>query len=173
MSMDWLGDINWFAVHTKRFRETVAAGSLGALGLEAFLPMIKVEADAQGPVKIGVKPLFPSYLFARFSPKTFLESVESARGVLGVVKSGCFPVAVEEPVVRELKSRVEVDGLIRLQRRELKPGDRVSIQRGPFAGLMGRVEVELDDRKRVAILLEALWQARVVLETRWVEVEAA
>jgi hypothetical protein len=38
---------------------------------------------------------------------------------------------------------------------------------------MGRVERELDDRRRVAIFLETLLNARVLIETRWVEAEAA
>jgi transcriptional antiterminator RfaH len=166
-------DMDWFVVHTKRFRETVAAASLDALGLEVFLPMVKVEDDGQLVIKLNSKPLFPAYFFARFSTAISLDSVHSARGVLYVVKSGSFPVAVEESVITELKNRVEADGLIRLQPRELKPGDRVAIQHGPFAGMMGRVEAELDDRKRVAILLETLWQARLVSKKRWVELEAA
>jgi transcription antitermination factor NusG len=166
-------DMNWFAVHTKRFRETAAAASLVALGFEVFLPMVKVENCEQLAIKRNSKPLFPAYSFAKFSPTTSLDSVESVRGVLYVVKSSGCPVPVEEPVVTELRSRVEADGLIRLQARELKAGDRVSIQHGPFAGMIGRVEAELDDHKRVAILLEALWQARLVFEKRWVELEAA
>lgn len=166
-------DMNWFAVHTKRFRETVASAGLDALGLEVFLPMVKVEDCDQFVIKLAAKPLFPAYFFARFSPAMFLELVESARGVLYVVKSGGCPVVVEESVVSELKSRVETNGLIRLHQRQLKPGDRVSIQQGPFAGMIGRVETESDDHKRVAILLETLWQARAVFEKRWVEVEAA
>jgi hypothetical protein len=39
--------------------------------------------------------------------------------------------------------------------------------------MMGRVERELDDRKRVAIFLESLLNARVLIERRWIEAEAA
>jgi transcriptional antiterminator RfaH len=166
-------DVNWFAVHTKRFRETAAAASLVALGFEVFLPMVKVENCDQLVIKLNSKPLFPAYFFARFSLASSFDSIESARGVSYVVKSGGCPVPVEEPIIAELRSRAEADGLIRLQPRELKAGDRVSVQQGPFAGMIGRVEAELDDHKRVAILLEALWQARLVFEKRWVELEAA
>lgn len=171
--MDWLSDINWFAVHTKRFRETVAASSVDALGLEVFLPMVKVECLDRVVIKVGSKALFPGYFFARFRPGVCLDSVESARGVLHVIKSGIYPIPVEELVVSEIRNRVEEDGLIRLKRVELTPGDRVSIQDGPFAGMVGRIEAELDDRKRVAILLETLWNARVLIEKRCLEVEAA
>jgi transcriptional antiterminator RfaH len=171
--MDWRCDINWFAIHTKRFREPVAAASIAALNLETFLPMVQVECSERQFIKLDRKPLFPAYIFARFSPADSLNLVESARGALYVIKSGDCPVPVGEDIIRGIQSWVEEDGLIRLQRRELRPGDRVSVQRGPFMGMMGSVEAELDDHKRVAILLETLWNARVLIERDWLEFEAA
>jgi len=171
--LDWLRNMNWFAVHAKRFRETVAASSVAERGVEVFLPMVKVERPEREVIKVGSKPLFSGYFFARFRVEGSLESVESARGVLRVLKSGDCPIRVEEGVIAEIRDRVEADGLIRLQRDKLSPGDLVSIQEGPFAGMMGRVEAEIDDRKRVAILLEAFWNARVLIERRWVQAEAA
>ena len=157
--MDWLCDITWFAIHVKRFREALAASSVAELGLEVFLPMTKVECLEHVTIKVG-------------NPEISLGIVECARGVLHVIKSGSIPIPIDEQVIREIQNRVEADGLIRLHRPELKPGDRVAIQAGPFAGMMGRVEVELDDHKRVAILLESLWNARVLIEKRSIEVEA-
>jgi transcription antitermination factor NusG len=71
--------------------------------------------------------------------------------------------------VQEIQDRVQEDGLIRISPQNLEPGTRISIQSGPFEGMMGRVERELDDRKRVAILLETILNARVLIERRWVE----
>jgi len=170
--MDWFRDINWFAIHAKRFRERMAASCVEALGIEVFLPMVKVECLGHVVIKRSSEALFPGYLFARFSPAISLDSVQSARCVLQVVKSATWPIPVDDQIILEIQNRVETDGLIRLQRREFRPGDRVSIQEGAFAGLMGRVEAELDDRKRVAILVEALWNARVVIERQCVELEA-
>ena len=171
--MDWFCDINWFAVHTKRFRENLAAASVGALGLDVFLPLVKVECTGRAFIKVGSKALFPGYFFARFSPAISLDAIESARGVLYVIKSGSLPIAVDAHIISEIQDRVEGDGLIRLQRREFRAGDRVCIREGPFAGMVGRVEAEYDDHKRVAILLEALWTARALVEKRWLEAEAA
>jgi len=169
--MNWDSNIHWFAIRARRFREELAASSVAALGLEVFLPMIRVECLE--PIKTGSKPLFSGYFFARFSPEISLSSIECAQGVLYAIKSGPNPIPVADQVISEIQSQVQDDGLIRLQRGELKCGDRVSIQEGPFAGMMGRIEREPDDRRRVAILLETLWQARVLIETRWVQVEPA
>jgi transcriptional antiterminator RfaH len=172
-SNDLWRDINWFAVHAKPRRESFAATNISALGIGILLPRIKVERRVRGAAQQGTKPLFPGYFFARFCPQDSFESVKAARGVLQVVSSGRMPIPVYEEVVREIQDRIEEDGLIRIRSHHFVPGTRVSIQSGPFEGMMGKVERELDDRKRVAIFLETLLNARVLIERRWIEVEAA
>jgi transcriptional antiterminator RfaH len=167
------GEINWFALHTKPRREIFAAQNVAALGVESFLPRLKVERFGSDALRTIIKPLFPGYFFARFRPEDSLESVECSRGILHVVSSGRFPIPIEDQVVRDIQNRAEFDGLIRIRPRALKPGDRVFIQDGPFEGLMGRVERELDAGRRVTILLESLLHARVLIERQWLEAEAA
>jgi hypothetical protein len=75
---------------------------------------------------------------------------------------------LEPEIITSIRERVCPDGLIYLEPRKFKPGDCVKIEQGPFGGFMGRVERESDDGRRVAILLEALQQARLVVEKGWV-----
>lgn len=172
-SNDLWRDFNWFAIHAKPRREDFAATNLGALGIRILLPRVKVERLVRGAAQQRTKPLFPGYFFARFCPENSFESVKSSRGVLRVVSSGRFPIPVHDEVVQEIQERVQEDGFVRIRSQSLSPGTRVSIQSGPFEGMMGRVERELDDRKRVAILLETLLHARVLIERRWIEAAAA
>jgi len=165
--------VNWFAIHAKPRRENFAATNLSALGIGILLPRVKVERLLRGAAHPGTKPLFPGYFFARFCPENAFESVKAARGVLQVVSSGRMPIPIHERVVREIQDRVQEDGFIRIRPQRLAPGIRVTIQSGPFEGMIGRVERELDDRKRVAIFLESLFHARVLIERRWIEAEAA
>jgi transcriptional antiterminator RfaH len=166
-------DTNWFALHTKPRREDFAAKSVSALGLESFLPRLKVERLVHGATRTVIKPLFLGYFFARFRPEDSIESVKSSRGVLHVVSSGRFPIPVEDKIVCDIRNRAESDGLIRIRLQGVKPGDRVSIQHGPFQGLIGRVERELDDGRRVTILLETLLNARVLIKRQWLDAAAA
>jgi transcriptional antiterminator RfaH len=172
-SSDLWRDINWFAIHAKPRRENFAATNLGALGIQILLPRVKVEHLVGGAAQQGTKPLFPGYFFARFCPESSFESVKCSRGVLRVVSSGRLPIPVQEEVVREIQDRLQKDGLIRIRPRHMEPGTRISIQSGPFEGMIGRVEHELNDRKRIAILLETLLHVRVLIERRWIEAEAA
>jgi transcriptional antiterminator RfaH len=163
---------SWFAVQTKPHQENVAATRVAKLDLEVFLPRIKEQAvrDVAG---MATKPLFPCYFFTRFCPLEAIEAVRYTHGVLRVISSGRSPIPVKDEVVREIQDRVEEDGLIRIRPQGLMPGTWVSIQEGPFEGLMGRVERELDDRNRVAILFETLLHARLLIERRWIRAAAA
>ncbi len=168
----WSG-IRWFALHTKPRREKFAVTNVSTLGIESFLPRLKAEGLVDGVARTTIKPLFPGYFFARFRPEDSLESVERSRGILHVVSSGRFPIPVEDEIVRDIQIRAGEDGLIRISRQDFKSGDRISIQAGPLEGMMGRVERELHDGKRVAILLETLWHSRVLIERRWLDAAAA
>jgi transcriptional antiterminator RfaH len=170
--VDLWRDPNWFAIQTKTRRENFAATNISALGIRILLPLVKGESLARSTHRAATKPLFPGYLFARFCPEHFCELVKCSRGVLRVVSSGKFPIPVHDEVVQEIRDRADDDGLIRIRPNGLKPGDRISIQEGPFEGLMGRVERELDGGKRVAILLETLLHARVLIERKWINAAA-
>ena len=172
----WLNfwtDTHWFAIHSKPRQESLAATNVSVLGIGVLLPKVKIERFGSKTLRPGNRPLFPGYFFARFCPEDCLESVKCSRGVLQVVSSGRFPIPVQDEVVQEIKDGIQEDGFVRICQQNLAPGTRVAIQSGPFEGMMGRVERELDDRKRVAIFLEALLDARVLIERRWVEARAA
>lgn len=172
-SIDFWREVNWFAIHAKPRRESFAAANICTLGLEILFPRIKVEHLLRGFAQQMIKPLFPGYFFTMFCPENSLESVKAAPGVLRVVSSGRMPISVPDKVIREIQDRVQEDGFVRIRTHALAPGSLVRIHSGPFEGMMGRVERELDDQKRVAILLESLLNARVLIERRWVEEAAA
>jgi transcriptional antiterminator RfaH len=171
--VDLWRDVNWFAIHAKPRRESFAVTNICALGLAILFPRIKVERLERGSAHQIIKPLFPGYFFTRFSPENSLEWIKATHGVLRVVSSGRMPIPVPAAIVQEIQDRVEEDGFIRIRPDVLTPGTLVTIQSGPFEGMMGRVERELDDRKRVAIFLETLFNARVLIERRWLEAAAA
>jgi transcriptional antiterminator RfaH len=171
-SIDLWREVNWFAIHAKPRRENFAATNIAALGIGILLPLVKVDRLVSGAVQPRTKPLFPGYFFARFCPEALFELVKCARGVLQVVSSGRIPIPVHEKVVQEIQDRIQEDGFIRIRQQGLESGARVTIQSGPFEGMMGRVVQEMDDQRRVAIFLEGLLHARVLIEKRWIQVEA-
>jgi len=158
---------NWFAIQAKPYRETLAAASVAKLDIEVFLPRLKQEQLVCGIARLLTRPLFRGYFFAKFSPLLLQEAVRYARGVLRIVGTSRFPIPLDEEVILAIRARIEDDGFIRLKSPLFKPGDRVCVEDGPWQGTIGRFEQELNDGKRVAILLEAIHHARLLIEKRW------
>jgi transcriptional antiterminator RfaH len=165
--MDLWRETNWYAIHTKPSREEVAATYIERLGLEVFWPKMKQEKDVWGTPRMVIRPLFPGYLFARFSPAAHLHSIRYARGVRRVVSAGDVPLPVDQEIIAAIQSRMGDDGCVTIGPTPLKPGDQVIIQEGPLRGLMGVFERELSDHERVMILLQTIeYQARILIEKR-------
>jgi transcriptional antiterminator RfaH len=165
--MDWVNDLNWFAVQTKPHHEQLAAAHVAKLDLEIFLPKIKREELVCGVRREVVRALFPGYLFAKFSLNISFDAVRYSSGVVRVVGTSRFPVPIEPAMIAALRCRVQGDGFVLLERRRFHSGDAVVVEKGPFAGWIGKLEREWDDGRRVLVLLEAIQQARLVIEERW------
>lgn len=156
----------WFAVQCKPGQEQVAEWTLSTLDLETFLPRQRRERRLRSTWCDEVRPLFPGYLFARFCPALHLHAVRYSRGVCRVVGAGEEPWPVEDDIVAEIRSRESEDGFVRLAEPTWQSGQPVSLQEGPLQGWTGVFDRELDDRRRVVILLDAIQQARAVVEKR-------
>jgi transcriptional antiterminator RfaH len=171
--MDLWQQTNWYAIQTKPARENFAVGNVVAAGVECLLPKVKRERSTRDGWQSVVKPLFPSYFFARFCPALCLDLVRCTRGVLRVLSSGRFPIPLDEEAIREIQARITDDGYIRFKATPLEPGAQVIIEGGPFQGLVGTVEREWDDAKRVTLFLAAIEHARVLVEKRWLSAPIA
>ncbi len=157
--------LHWFAVQSKPRGEEVASHTLLSLGLEVFLPKVRrprTEAGHRG----APHPLFPGYLFARLCPQRHLHAVRYSRGVLRVLGGREHPVPVDEDVIDACRRRQDADGYVLLEEPGFRPGDRLKIESGPFAGFEGVFVRTLDESSRVMILLEAMQQAQLILERR-------
>ena len=77
------------------------------------------------------------------------------RGVQAPVRVGDQLATVDDAVVVFLRGRMDGDGLIRVGE-PLRPGERVIIENGPFAALLGVVERVFPERERVLVLLAAI-----------------
>lgn len=164
---------SWFAVQSNARQESLAAARIAKLHLQVFLPQIREEYLVSGGVRRATKALFPGYFFTRFCPCESLEAVRYAPGVLRVVGSRQFPIPVAPDAIAAIQEQIQTDGFIRLRPREFKPGDKVTIEQGPFQGWIGEVQRQQNGGKRVMILLETIQQPRLLVEKRWLSIAAA
>ena len=162
-----LAELNWFAIQAKPHQEELASARVANLKIEVFFPRIKRCKSVCGVSRMVVQALFQGYFFARFVPTVSVDLVRHCYGVFRIVGTPQFPLPVEPEILSSIRERMQPDGLVEIETARFRPGDSVRIEQGPFEGFMAEVEREIDDGKRVAVLLEAIQQARLVLKTQW------
>ena len=152
-----LSSPEWYLLYTNPKQEDRTERNLSAWSVETFAPRVKTRYYNQftGKPSLITKPLFPRYVFARFSIESHLHKVQFTRGVQDVVSFGDGPTRVSAEIVEFLRLRVKPDGRIASDD-DFEAGDRVTIVGGPLAGLTGIFEWETKDAERVCILLEAI-----------------
>lgn len=159
---------NWYAIHTHPNQENRAEKNLQAWDVETFFPRIR---DCRfnaftGEPSYHIKPLFPRYLFARFSLSALLHKVRFTRGVHRVVCIGNDPALVDGRVIEIITAQIDAAGFVKIGS-DLEPGAKVLIQAGPFKGLTGIFERQASAADRIRILLDCVsFQACVEVEKK-------
>ncbi len=139
----------WYIVHIKPSKEKVVEAQLSRIGIETFYPKVRFK---RGKVE-KVEPLFPLYMFARFSLKNDFLNVNYARGVRRVVRFGENVPSVDGKLIERLR---QVEGRTVSRERVFREGDEVIIREGPFRGFIGEVLRARSGEERVLILLKAV-----------------
>jgi transcription elongation factor/antiterminator RfaH len=156
----------WYVVHTNSKQEDRAAKNLRAWQVETFSPRMKERSYNQftnEPILV-TRPLFPRYIFARFAFEELLHKVSYTRGVHSVVNFNGAPAPVDDEIIAFMQAQVDTDGYVKIGG-ELKAGDMVRIDRGPFRDLIGIFDREMKEADRVMILLTSFtYQTRMVID---------
>lgn len=146
---------NWYLIQTKAGEEQRAEFNLSNQGIETFLPLYKAHQISFGRVIEKKRPLFPSYLFARFALGGHYYKVKWTRGVSKIVAFGDLPVPVSEEVIQAIKNRMNKDNLVVLDE-DWQQGDFLEIISGPLKGLQAIFDKKISDKGRIKVLLSLL-----------------
>lgn len=143
---------NWFVIQTKVREEDRALFHLQEKDVEVYLPMLEAMLFHARRRRVVHKPLFPSYLFARFDAGNMLDKVRWTKGVVRILLDSVHPVPLSDEIIEGIKSMEGEDGIIRP--RPSQDYKRVRITRGPFKDMTGVIDRRLSDSERVKILLD-------------------
>ena len=139
---------NWYIIHIKPAKEQVVKAQLSRIGIETFYPKIRVK---KGKTE-KVEPMFPLYMFAKFSLEKDFINVNYTRGVRRVVRFGENVPSVSEELIQSLK---KISGGKLVKEETFKVGETVEILEGPFRGFIGEVLKAKSGGERVVVLLKA------------------
>jgi transcriptional antiterminator RfaH len=159
-------DLCWYLVQTNPRQEDRAESNLKSFGIETLVPMFRDRRRNcyTGEVTLHAKPLFPSYIFAKFVANDLYQKVRYTRGIRRLISFGDSPTVVDEEIIAMIQSRVSKDSFVRIDE-DIKPGDKVVIKDGPFRTLTGVFEREMSSTDRVRVLLLAVsYQAHIEIE---------
>ena len=138
----------WIVLRTQPRYEQLAARSMDARGVEAYLPRLPPGQKAERSTL-----LFPGYLFARvteFSDDVL--RIRSAPGVAYPLPRGCPPTFLPDGVIDLIRKRLgDQDAGVPSA---LRAGDRVTIINGPFCWMEAIFDRRMNAAGRVRILLE-------------------
>lgn len=138
---------NWFALRVRPKHEKTAAANLSRLGLDEYVPLTKVRRHWSDRIKELDTPLFPGYIFCRFTYPERLRVLNSP-GVESIVGSlDDFEIDAVRILVATGKPLAHLPFL--------RIGQTVLIERGPFAGIRGIVMRD-ESAWRVVVSVEAL-----------------
>jgi transcriptional antiterminator RfaH len=144
----------WVAVYTKPQKEEYAALNLRLRGIDTFLPKLFLPKSAKR--KKQVVALFPNYLFAHCEIiSEEYASIVWCPGVKRLVSFNGMPAIVDNSIMEFLMGQTGADGVI-ASRCNVEVGQEVSIDGGPFDGLVGIIQQPPNARGRVKVLLQLL-----------------
>ncbi len=156
---------SWFVVNTKPKNENRASHNLVSGGYEVLNPRLRVRKYREGRFTEVVEAMFPNYIFVKFHPVDDFHMVKYARGVKTIITFGGRMIPLQEQFISFIRGRL-VEGVARIEKRRFKKGEKVFIKDGPFKGLEGIFERELEGEERVMILLEGInYYAKMVIDT--------
>jgi transcriptional antiterminator RfaH len=160
-------DLCWYLVQTHPRQEGRAESNLKSFGVETLAPRF-IDRRLNfytGEPALHAKPLFPSYIFAKFIANDLYQKVRYTRGIRRLVCFGGSPTVVDEEMIAMIRSRIGEDGFASIEDDDLKPGDSVIIKDGPLRTFAGVFEREMSTADRVRILLLAVsYQAHIEVE---------
>lgn len=152
----------WYCLKTQPKRERTAAMSLNALdGVSVLFPQVRYRRQTAQRKRTVLEPLFPNYLFARFSPLHRLKAVGYARGIAYVVRQGADLIPVPASVVGEIAA-LAPGNILELPLQPVQTGDSIRIIAGIFQGNSADVVRLLPGSERVRLLLDILGRSQEI-----------
>ncbi len=147
----------FYAVKVRAAGEATVAGMLRQKGLNVLLPIMQERKQYSDRVKQGTRALFAGYVFVRVEDGQLLPLL-STRGVSYMLKTGkdLAPLPSDDlAMIEALCAGVTADCV---PCHQFSIGQRVMIETGPLAGLVGML-TEAGDRSRVVLSVNSIFQS--------------
>jgi transcriptional antiterminator RfaH len=151
-------ELGWYVLKTKPHKEQYVQLQSRSLGMETYLPLVKIPLRHLRRGQARIEALFPGYVFARLDPHT-----EQAFWLRRVRDFTCLlsfdgrPARLDNRVVADLRRRENAGGYITWRPKpRLRFREPVEIVDGLFSGHRGLFVRYLESSERICVLLDTL-----------------
>ena len=149
--------MNWYLLQAKPNAHITACENLRRQEFDVFLPLIIKTIKKNGKFLNTKTPLFPGYLFMGTSSEPIpWRSVNGTRGISKAVTLDGVYRPVSPHIINGLQIRCDEYGIFQ-SLRDIDVGDRVKIERGPFADFICTID-NIEDDQRTWVLIDLLQQ---------------
>ena len=147
--------MNWYLLQTKPNAYATACENLKRQGFDFFLPLITKTTKRNGKF-LNVKiPVFPGYLFLGTSIDPIpWKSINGTRGISKAVTLDGIYRSVNSGIIEGLQQRCNEQGIFQ-SLDDIDVGDRIKIERGPFADFICTID-KIEDGRRAWVLIDLL-----------------
>jgi transcriptional antiterminator RfaH len=135
---------HWFALYTKPRQEFKAADQLNANSIEHYLPTLTQIKKWSDRKKKVTEPIFRGYIFIQANEKERLLSLTQSAIVRCISFEG-KPSVIPDWQVESLKSLLTTSPEVFVHKK-IAIGTKVKIADGPFAGVIGVVTGQQEDK---------------------------
>jgi transcription antitermination factor NusG len=166
------GEARWYACYTRARAEKQVSTLLERRGIESYLPLVPLARKWKDRTKTVPWPLFPSYVFGRFTLRD-VHTVLTTPGISTIVRTNGLPTPIPDDEFENVRAFAIAAAEAKVKP-ELRPlvreGEWVRVQEGPFRGVEG-VVIERRGRKRVLVGIRAVGHGlEVDIDTRLLRV---
>lgn len=149
---------SWYAVQTMYRHEHRISRDLAAKGFPTYLPLLKETHQWSDRRKLVESPAFTGYVFVRqdASNRSRIRVLETP-GVVSILGANRIPTPIPDEEIESLRRMIEKGA--GCEKCACPPiGAMVEVQRGPLAGLRGRL-LEVRNGFRLVLSIAAVSQA--------------
>jgi transcription antitermination factor NusG len=149
---------HWYACYTRARHEKRVDEQLVRRGFTTYVPLLAQERQWSDRRKIVELPLFPGYVFGRFTLAE-IHDVLTVPGLATVIRHNGVPSPIPDgdlENVRRFVTALSETGQVP-KPQPLEAGQAVRVMHGPFEGIEG-VVVERRGRRRVLVGLRTIGQ---------------
>lgn len=147
----------WYPVYTKSRAEKKAYQELQRKNITAYLPLKKELKQWSDRKKWVEEPLFKSYIFVHISNKEYTE-VLMTQGISRFVYFSGKIAIMPDKQMEDLQLLLASESDLELIEHEVKPGEKVLVNAGPFKGMIAEL-VSIKSKKSLVLRLETLGYA--------------